>query len=404
MAITPSLAMIPSGYKAQKLYSAVPTNGDGDFDFTRSTSATRVNKDGFIEEVAVNVPRLDYSDGGCPSLLLEPTRSNLITYSEDFSQSVWSKIGVTELGGFLAPDGTNNAYKITSNSGASGGYIEASGVNWSSGIYTHSIFVKYIDRQFIQSFLPSFISTSFVNYDLFNETVVAGSYIDAGIEKMTNGYLRCWFSFSSSYSGNSALNSVSIISSGSASRGANFNGDVKSLLIYGAQLEQGSYATSYIPNFGNSAGATRVAESNVLATTISLDNDFALFWEGSVFEDDIMLYGGGNLGWYINYTYTNGRIILDEPTGRKIQAYITPSTLVNVKTKILARRSNGVHSIFANGIKLTSDVSVNSNTNLSLSSMFWAYNSTFLKGLKVNNSQVFKIPLTDSEAIALTTI
>ena len=72
----PSIAMIPSGYKANKLYSVLPTNGDGDFTTTRNTVATRVNENGLIEEVASNVPRLDYSDGGCPSLLLEPTSTN----------------------------------------------------------------------------------------------------------------------------------------------------------------------------------------------------------------------------------------------------------------------------------------------------------------------------------------
>ena len=93
MATTPSIAMIPSGYKTGKLYSVLPTNGDGDFTTTRNTVATRVNKDGFIEEVAANVPRLDYSDGTCPSLLLEGTATNLITYSEDFSQ--WSASNLT---------------------------------------------------------------------------------------------------------------------------------------------------------------------------------------------------------------------------------------------------------------------------------------------------------------------
>ena len=73
----PTLTMIPSGYKAGKLYSVLPTNGDGDFTTSRSSSATRVNKSGLIETVLSNVPRLDYSDGSCPSLLLEPQSTNL---------------------------------------------------------------------------------------------------------------------------------------------------------------------------------------------------------------------------------------------------------------------------------------------------------------------------------------
>ena len=78
----PSLAMIPSGYKAGTLYSVLPTDGISDFTVDRNSIATRVNEQGLIEEVAVNVPRLDYSDGGCPVLLTEPESTNLVLYSE----------------------------------------------------------------------------------------------------------------------------------------------------------------------------------------------------------------------------------------------------------------------------------------------------------------------------------
>ena len=85
----PSLAMIPSGYKDGKVYSVLPSNGDGDFTFSRGSNATRVNKDGLIETITGDTPRLDYSDSSCPSLLLEPQSTNLIPYSEDFSNAAW---------------------------------------------------------------------------------------------------------------------------------------------------------------------------------------------------------------------------------------------------------------------------------------------------------------------------
>jgi len=91
----PTLAMIPSGYKLNKVYSVLPTDGSGDLDFARTSTATRVNQNGLIEEVAIGVPRLDYTDGGCPSLLLEPASINLITYSEDYSNASWAKSNLT---------------------------------------------------------------------------------------------------------------------------------------------------------------------------------------------------------------------------------------------------------------------------------------------------------------------
>jgi hypothetical protein len=79
---TPTIAMIPSGYKSGKVYSVLPVDGTGDLTFTRASSATRVNESGLIETVATGVPRLDYTDGGCPSLLLEPQSTNLYLNSD----------------------------------------------------------------------------------------------------------------------------------------------------------------------------------------------------------------------------------------------------------------------------------------------------------------------------------
>ena len=110
-----SIALIPSGVKATKVYSQLPVNGNGDFTFDRGTSTdqTRVNKNGLIESVAQDVPRLDYLDGGCPSLLLEPSSTNLITYSEEFDNGAWIKINTSvTANAVLSPDGSVNADKL----------------------------------------------------------------------------------------------------------------------------------------------------------------------------------------------------------------------------------------------------------------------------------------------------
>ncbi len=82
----PKLALIPAA-QGSKLFSVLPSSGVGDFDFSRSGKATRINSQGLIEEVSNGQSRLNYPmiDGkvvGCPHHILEPARTNLITYSE----------------------------------------------------------------------------------------------------------------------------------------------------------------------------------------------------------------------------------------------------------------------------------------------------------------------------------
>jgi hypothetical protein len=134
--INPKLALIPSAYKASKIYSVLPADGDGDFAFSRSSTATRINKDGLVEQVAVNIPRLDYSNGNCPELLLERTSTNLCVYSQsNFNDQVnWLKflapnnLTITE-DDIISPDGTLSGAKIE--------YVN----NGSDGVFTQNVTV-----------------------------------------------------------------------------------------------------------------------------------------------------------------------------------------------------------------------------------------------------------------------
>ena len=84
---TPSVLIVPNRLKAGILYSQLPANGDVDFSVTRATTAFRTNASGILESVASGVPRLDYTGGGCPALLVEPAATNGILNSQDSSTS-----------------------------------------------------------------------------------------------------------------------------------------------------------------------------------------------------------------------------------------------------------------------------------------------------------------------------
>ena len=75
----PILALIPSGYNEDNVYSVLQNDATGDFIFARASKGTRVRKDGLLEEVGDgtdDIPRLDWYNDQCPSLLLEPQRTN----------------------------------------------------------------------------------------------------------------------------------------------------------------------------------------------------------------------------------------------------------------------------------------------------------------------------------------
>jgi hypothetical protein len=117
-----SLVMIPSGYKDQKVYCAVPTDGAADLTFSRASSATRVASNGLIEKV----------------------RTNLLTYSQDFSNAVWVKsAGATLTHSQTDPNGGTTASRLQMPSGTSN-FLAASAISGltNGGKYTHSVYMK----------------------------------------------------------------------------------------------------------------------------------------------------------------------------------------------------------------------------------------------------------------------
>lgn len=230
---TPTIANIPTAYKAGKIYSQLPVDGSADFDVTRNSTATRVNQDGLIEEVGVDVPRLDYTDGGCPVWLIEPQSTNLITYSEDFSNVFWNlKTNINLTGSQTSPRGDSTAYLIDST--ANNAFLQGAISGVASTDYAHSLYVKA-------------------------NNVTGKIYL-----KQANGTLdeilvtNEWQRFETISQGSTATIRF----------GVTFQNSGDSLYIWGAQLEERSSATSYIPNNGYAAGVTRDAETVTLDTTV----------------------------------------------------------------------------------------------------------------------------------------
>jgi hypothetical protein len=203
-----SLVLIPSGYKDQKVYSAVPTDGSGDLSFSRASSATRVASNGLIEKV----------------------RTNLLTYSNTFSNVVWDKSNLTATGGQDDPNGGTSAFLLTSTATA-GVYIGQAKV----GLGCLSIYAKAGTRSTF-----SLIPTGYNNgafFDLSSVTATASGIGSlAKIESVGGGWFRCSVAVSSS---------TDFIVSLSAINGTgSVIGDTMTFAF--AQGETGDIATDYI--------------------------------------------------------------------------------------------------------------------------------------------------------------
>jgi hypothetical protein len=282
-----SLVQIPSGYKAadDKLYSVVPSNGDGDFTIDSSPLATRVNKDGLIESVAADQARLNYdpTNPQDPHLLLEPSRTNSLPESENFSTN-WIAIGLTVSNGISSPDGGTNAYSIIEGTGT-GGKIIYDTISVSAGSVTYSLFMKKGDKRYTALLLSGVVTTSMFNVDLENGTgtTATGSFDSTNIEEYPNGWYRVSVTATAT-AGN--LNCNVYLMNGASYNDRNYTGNgTDKTYIFGAQLEAGTYPTSYIPTSG--LAVTRTIDTCKLENFANMPTDypFTVFWEGKI--DDI---------------------------------------------------------------------------------------------------------------------
>jgi hypothetical protein len=420
LTINPNLCLIPSGYKASKLYSVLPTDGTGDLDVVRATTATRVNSIGLIESVASNVPRLDYTNGSCPSLLVEPQRTNLLTYSEQFDDASWFKNSTTITpNATTSPDGTVNAYALFETAIADSHHIMSTLLlDQTTTDYTFSFFVKpngrtkgLIQQIFIGGTFPN-VTASF---DLVEKTITnasggGGVFSNTEIKEFDNGWFRV------SISGKTLLNTdiQFRLYTANSDGDASYLGDVtKGLYIWGAQLEQGSYATSYIPT--TSESVTRNADV-ISKTGVS---DLIGQTEGVVFMDfvytandtngliPILLSNTATNQLYL-WVQTDGRIFADFYFGGSTQASISTAigfAQLNTRYKIAMAYKANDFAFYINGQLVGTDssgsVSGLNRLDLDYNSLASTYGPS---GQYVNSVALWKTRLTNTELAEITSL
>ena len=243
---------------------------------TRAGTATYTDNTGTLQTAASGELRTDNHiwDGSSwvKRCLVEPQSTNLVTYSEDFTDASWTKTKANVAGTAQGPDGVSDSATILSDDSSTGTgtvFIFDAITTTVSTAYTYSLFAKADQLSWVRLQLGGFTAsggTETAYFNLSDGTVgtVSTANLTAKIEDFGDGWYRCCVSFTSNASATSG--SVVIVV-------ADADGDVtvdldgtSSILIYGAQFEASSVPTSYIPTAG--ATVTRPADALSIDSTL----------------------------------------------------------------------------------------------------------------------------------------
>jgi len=348
------LFLTPQAWKASLLLSTKPLDSTGDFTVVRATTATRVNKNGIIESVIANAPRIDYTGGGCASVLIEPQRTNICLRSEEIDSATWVKINAgtgvlpaVTANAVTSPDGTTNADTIVLDRGAGN----------TGGDYSWF----YQSATFAADFyaLSFWIKTSVIG-DVGKTILARLSASNASqVVTLTSTWTR--ITIVSSSAGAAAAAEIEFFN-----RGTLTTGNSVSIDLWGVQVEQAKSSSSYIPT--TSASVTRNADE-IYKTGIS---SLIPQPEGSIFVDCVVDSFNGNAtvnilnaertsacSFYC-YIDTSNNIIFGILDGGSAVLTLTAtdaSFLVGQRLKILINFKTGSSKLYVNGVLKDTQVS-----------------------------------------------
>ena len=403
----PKLALVPSTI-GTKVYSVLPSNGDGDFTFTRATKATRINSLGLIEEVLDGRNRLNYSlldreVQECPHLLLEPARTNSITYSENFSQwSLGGGLTRTE-NSIISPDGTLNAYKIEKTS-QNYCYLRTTFAVGSKSVM--SVFVKKGNYRYIG------IRNNADSHNVFDFDTKSFVNIQSNHNVSFVEYPNDWFRLidvRTISSNTSAFRGVAL----TKADGAELSNDIPLNAfnyVWGAQLEVGdfSYPTSYIKTTGSVV--TRNAEVANGAGSASTFNNTkgVLMTEMASLVNTNSAYNSFSIGAgstnVMSVGFTNALDTLYVYKTNGSSAWLGQMPIVDIaKFNKVALRYNGSNNEFwINGFKLATNNTIGAHASAMSDMDFNAAFGGEPMYSKTKQVQYFDSELTESQLEELT--
>jgi len=327
-----------------------------------------------------NVPRIDYTGGGCPHILAEPQRTNFIPYSEDFPS--WYQIQNTNLtpSSTTSPSGDGDGTKFLSTS--TGAKVRENFSAVSGTTYTLSVYCKNIDATLIM----------FLGYDGVNSFTS-----DLTSEVNTSTWTRISLTFTAANTGSGQIQIARDLPNG------------ESVYFWGAQLEEGSYPTSYIPTSGSTVTRNQDIFTRDGIGSLINSTEGVLFLDMAALSDDgtnrvISLYSDSNNRVSIFYSITSntifGQYVISGSSTASLSFALSDTTLFS---KIAFKYKENDFALWVDGVEVDTDssglvLSANTLNNLD----FNLGNSTLPFLGKVKQLQVYDTALTDMQLIQLT--
>jgi hypothetical protein len=245
--------------------------------FTRASSGTYVDENGVIQSAASGVARFDHDPVTNESLglLVEEARTNLIPRSEELSVG-WTAVNATAIDySALSPENEFNGASLTEDSASSSHAVtrRITGITHDA-TYTASVYLKANGRSTAQFWIDyAYTPPSYMNIDLSNGTYTAlGGTATTSLVSYGNGWYRASISLTNTAPGNFIDIKVFLTD---ASFNSTYQGDGTSgIYIWGAQLEAGTFPTSYIPTpaiFTSRASTATYYDANGIIQTAAID-------------------------------------------------------------------------------------------------------------------------------------
>ncbi|WP_445364884.1 LamG-like jellyroll fold domain-containing protein (plasmid) [Microbulbifer sp. ANSA001] len=224
------------------LVDSLQGNYRGELNYTRASAATYVDRYGVLRTAAIDEPRFEVE-----GLLVEGSRTNFIVDSAEFDSSGWNRSGISaQKDAVLAPDGSLSADKLVEGTNDSSHFASQYFLPEAGQAYTFSFFYKRGERHLKVRFTLGFDGAAEVQIDTLQHIHVGKtSGAEVKIKPLAGDWFRVEFTAVAGSAPSSTQAQVYLIRD---LAGVNaYTGDGSSgAYIWGAQLEKGEFASSYI--------------------------------------------------------------------------------------------------------------------------------------------------------------